>query len=336
MFTARVVAFLGSSLLITTWAGSSLAQSGAIYSYKGQDVKAADLSVADQLGIFEIEEERYARLTAKIDDMILAQHFDALAKAKGLSRVEVEKKELSVADPTDKDANQWFEANKSRLPSHYSLDQIKDEIKTHLRETNLKTKRAELLRSLKDKGEAKLLVEPPKAPTVVIKTDGRPERGAKQAKVTLVEFADYQCPHCKAAGESIDKVLKAFDGKVKLVFLDFPINPSGVSLSVAHGAVCADEQGKYWDYHDKAYSSQRDLSMESPLKLARELKLNEAKFQACMASTKPKDRVAQDRAEGERLGLTGTPAIFINGRRVRSYEEDDLKKAVSEALARGA
>jgi protein-disulfide isomerase len=105
---------------------------------------------------------------------------------------------------------------------------------------------------------------------------------------------------------------------------------------VAHGAVCADEQGKYWPYHDKAYAAQRELSQESPLKLARELKLDEAKFQACMASSKPKDRVNQDRAEGERLGISGTPAIFINGRRIRSYEVDDLKKAITQALSQEA
>lgn len=323
----------GAFSIVILWNGSALAQPAALFSYQGQEVKASDLSVSDQLGLFEIEEERFSRLTAKIDDLILAQHFAALAKAKGVSRSDIEKKELAVPEPSDKDASKWFEENKSRLPSHYSLDQIKDEIKSHLREESLKIKKAELLRKLKDQGSAKVLVEAPKAPAVSIKTDGRPERGTKNAKVTIVEFADYQCPHCKSAGESIEKILKTFDGKVKLVFLDFPINPSGISLAVAHGAVCADEQGKYWAYHDKAYAAQRDLSQESPLKLAKELKLDEAKFQACMASSKPKDRVNQDRAEGERLGISGTPAIFINGRRIRSYEVDDLKKAINQALS---
>jgi protein-disulfide isomerase len=321
---------------VTLWTGSALAQSYSLFSYQGQEVKASDLSVGDQLGLFEIEEERFTRLTAKIDDLILAQHFAALAKTKGVSRLDIEKKELSITEPSDKDASKWFEENKSRLPSHYSLDQIKDEIKSHLREESLKTKRTELLRKLKDRGDAKVLVEAPRAPTVTIKTDGRPERGAKNAKVTIVEFADYQCPHCKSAGESIEKILKTFDGKVRLVFLDFPINPSGISLAVAHGAVCADDQGKYWPYHDKAYAAQRDLSQDSPLKLARELKLDEAKFQACMASDKPKDRVKLDRAEGERLGISGTPAVFINGRRIRSYEVEELKKAIDQALSKGA
>lgn len=336
MKRCRAGAALGAFCIVTLCTGSALAQPAALFSYQGQEVKASDLSVADQLGLFEIEEERFVRLTAKIDDLILAQHFAALAKTKGVSRSDIEKKELAVADPSDKDASKWFEENKSRLPSHYSLDQIRDEIKSHLREESLKTKKAELLRKLKDQGSAKVLVEVPKAPAVAIKTDGRPERGTKSAKVTIVEFADYQCPHCKSAGESIDKILKTFDGKVKLVFLDFPINPSGISLAVAHGAVCADEQGKYWPYHDKAYAAQRELSQESPLKLARELKLDEAKFQACMASSKPKDRVNQDRAEGERLGISGTPAIFINGRRIRSYEVDDLKKAITQALSQEA
>jgi protein-disulfide isomerase len=326
-------AFLGAPFFISVWAGSVLGAPQTLFSYRGKEVSVSDLTVADQLSFFEIEEDRFARYSAKIDDLILKHHFETLAKSQKVGVDDVEKRELAITDPTDSDATKWFDMNKARLPSHLTFEQVKEEIKSHLKQERAVGKKAELLTKIKAKGDVKVLLTPPEAPKISIQTESHPVRGAKSAKVTMVEFADYQCPHCKAAGEAIEKALKKYEGQINLVFMDFPINPSGISKVVAEGAVCADEQGHYWDYHDRAYDKQSELTKESPLKLARDLKLDEAKFQACLASSRPKERLAKDKAEVDRLGLSGTPAIFIGGVRVRSYEEKDLTRAIESALS---
>lgn len=310
----------------------SFAQSAPLFSFQGKAFGTSDLSVADQLSLYEIDEEHFGRLTTKIEEIILGRYFADVGQKQGMTPEQAETKELLISEPTDSEAKQWFEANKARLPSHYALDQIKGEIKGYLKQEKAVAKKAELLARLKEKGGVKLLVAAPTAPPIVIQVKGRPARGGKGANVTIVEFADYQCPHCKAADESMKTILKAHEGKVKWIFLDFPINSSGISLVVAHGAFCAEEQERYWEYHDRAYAMQSELTVDSPLTIARQLKLDESKFQACLASSRPKDKVAQDKAEAERLGLSGTPAIFVNGRRVRSYEEKALTKAIQEAL----
>jgi protein-disulfide isomerase len=148
-----------------------------------------------------------------------------------------------------------------------------------------------------------------------IQTEGFPRKGKDDAKVTIVEFADYQCPHCKIAAESLKKVSEKFKNKVRLVYIDYPINPSGVSRAVAEASHCADEQGKFWDFHYKAFESQDKLDKESPLKLAKDVKLDEAKFKACMDLAKGKAMVDKAFAEGSRIGVGGTPYLVINGRR---------------------
>jgi protein-disulfide isomerase len=304
----------------------------ALFQYKGRTYRARDLPVASQLELFESEEARYQKLESIAESAMLREHFAGLAKAKGLTTDEVEKTELAVTEPSDKDASLWFDANKGRLPSHMTLDQVKSDILSYLRNERQAAKRKEWIARLKKEGSFKILQDPPEAPRVALTTDGRPTRGAAKAKVTIVEFADYQCPHCKEAGEVLERVLKTYDGKVNLVYLDFPINPSGVSLAVAHGAVCADEQGRYWDYHDKAFAQQRSLDAGSPAKLAEDVKLDMARFKACLESPRPKERVAQDRAQGERLGLSGTPAIFVAGLKVRGYDQKELEAAIDGAL----
>jgi protein-disulfide isomerase len=306
-----------------------------LFQYKGKTYQATDLSPSAQQALYDLEADTAARYEAFADQAILDVYFDDLAKSTGKPRKDVEDNAFKAAEPTDKDVNDWYEANKGRLPPGYKLEQIKGDVKTLLKGEQKKKQREALLAKLKKDGTAKYLGAEPVAPVVKIDTLGYPVKGSKDAKLTIVEFADYQCPHCKAAVDDIEKILKKYDGKVNLVFMDFPINPSGISTLVADGAFCAEKQGKYWEYHDLAYANQRTLDKDSPAKLAKELKLDEKAFGDCFATSAPKDRVAKARSEGDRVGVGGTPTLFLNGKRVKSHEEAELEKAIDSALKGG-
>lgn len=308
----------------------------ALFTYKGKTYSGSDLPPSAQQSYYELEAEQYARFEAFADQAILDVYFEEAAKTAGKPRKEIEEAAFPASEPGDKEVNDWYEANKNRLPPGYKLDQIKGDVKTLLKGEQKKKQREDLIAKLKKDGTAKFLGVEPVAPFVKIDTLGYPVKGKKDAKLTLVEFADYQCPHCKAAVADVDAVLKKFDGKLNLVFMDFPINASGISTIVAHGAYCAEKQGKYYEYHDLAYEQQKTLDKDAPAKLAKELKLDEKAFSACMATNEPKDRVAKARGEGDRVGVSGTPTLFLNGRRVRSHEPKELEKAVEAALKGGA
>ena len=152
--------------------------------------------------------------------------------------------------------------------------------------------------------------------------DDDPVLGNASAPVTLVEFGDFQCPFCKKFHEEARKeILNTYveTGKVKIVYRDFPlenIHPS--ARPAAEAAECADEQGKFWPYHDALYTRQAELTkgtMDYAV-LAGELGLNKVVFEKCVKDRKYKDEVTKDYEDGVQAGDDGTPALFINGKKV--------------------
>lgn len=324
---------LACATAVALFAFASLASAQeALFRYQGKAYGSKDLTPAEQQMLFDIEHERHHRLELFIDDLVLGRYLDARAKKEGKSRQDLEASLLEAPEASDKDAQAWFDANRARLPPQYTFEQVKGEVKQHLRAEAAKANRAALVKTAKKDGDVQLLVAEPKAPIMDVKVEGFPVKGGKDAKVRIVEFADYQCPHCKAASEVLTKVLKSYGDKVSLTYVDFPINPSGVSLVVAHGAVCAEQQGKYWEYHGMAFNQQSSLTKDSPAALAKALSIDETKFKTCMESPAPKARVEAGKAEGERLGVSGTPALFLNGARLHGYDEPSLIQAIDAAL----
>ena len=321
---------------ISSAAGASSAPAAeALFKYKGKTYSGADLSPAAQQALYEQKEDAYVKLQGFVDQAILDLYFDELSATEKKPRQELEESAFHVNEPSTKEVSDWYEANKGKLPPGYKLEQISGDIKQLLKGEQKKKLREALVEKVKRDGAAATMAEEPTPPTVKIDTLGYPVKGDKDAKLTLVEFADYQCPHCRAAVDDIEKTLKKYAGKVNLIFIDYPINASGISKLVAEGSICAERQGKYWEYHDLAYAKQHDLKPDGATMLAKELKLDEKKFADCLALPDGKERVAKARAEGDRVGVTGTPTIFLNGKRVHSHDPADLSSAIDKALKGG-
>ena len=163
-------------------------------------------------------------------------------------------------------------------------------------------------------------------------------KGNANAKVTIIEFSDYECPFCgRHFAETYPQIVKEYvdTGKVKLVFRDFPLSFHPDAQKAAEAAECAGEQNKYWQMHDKLYTNQQALDVESLKIYAKDIGLNTATFNACLDDGKMVDEVAKDFADGQSYGVTGTPAFFINGRFIAgAYPFADFKKIIDEELAK--
>ena len=148
-----------------------------------------------------------------------------------------------------------------------------------------------------------------------IKVDGAPFLGQKDAKVTLVEFSDYQCPFCgrnfhQTFPQVVSEYVKA--GKVKYVFRDFPLESiHPFALKAAEAARCSGEQGKYWEMHDKLFSNQSALAVDNLKEYAKALSLDTEKFTTCLDSGKEAAGIRTDIAEGQKVGARGTPGFFL-------------------------
>ena len=147
--------------------------------------------------------------------------------------------------------------------------------------------------------------------------------GDPGAKVVIVEFGDFQCPICKAEAPILKRLL-GDESSVKLIFRNFP-NPLShpQALSAALAAMCANEQGKFWEYHDQLYANQNDLSSDNLKNLAVTIGLNAETFNQCLENNKYFSKIKSDMEDGLVLNITGTPTLYINGNKVAgniSYE----------------
>jgi protein-disulfide isomerase len=157
--------------------------------------------------------------------------------------------------------------------------------------------------------------------------------GAAKAKVTIVEWSDFQCPYCSRAAPTIEKIVKDYPDSVRLYFKHQPLPFHPNAKPAALASVAAQNQGKFWEFHDKAFGAQKDLAPEKYEQWAGEIGLNASKFKADIASPKTQERVDADSAQGAKFGANGTPTFFIDGRQFAGalpYEQ--FKAAVDEEL----
>jgi protein-disulfide isomerase len=150
---------------------------------------------------------------------------------------------------------------------------------------------------------------------VKISIAGDPVRGPENAKVTIVEFSDFQCPYCSEAVAQANAVVKNFPKDVKLVLKQFPLDFHAQAGFAAEAALAAQAQGKFWEMHDRLYGGFPDLSRKTVLKYAKDVGLDMNRFVSDVDTHKFKARVALEEQEGENAGVGGTPTFFIDGKK---------------------
>jgi len=160
-------------------------------------------------------------------------------------------------------------------------------------------------------GEPPPILEDP----VKISLTGDPAKGPDNARVTIVEFSDFQCPFCSEAVAQANAIVKLFPKDVRLVFKQFPLDSHAQAEFGAEAALAAQAQGKFWQMHDRMYAGFPDLSRKTVLRYAKEIGLDTNRFTAEVDGRKYKNRVASEEQEGEAAGVGGTPTFFINGRK---------------------
>jgi protein-disulfide isomerase len=168
-----------------------------------------------------------------------------------------------------------------------------------------------------------------------VNTQGAPVRGNPEAKIAVVEFSDFQCPFCGRVTPTLAQVEREYGDDVRIVFKHLPlsIHPKAPAAHAASWA--AHQQGKFWEMHDKIFENQRDLSDEAYLRYATELGLDLDRFTEDLASAEAKAAVAADVAEAGKLGVTGTPGFFINGRFLSGAQPfASFKSMIDEELGR--
>jgi protein-disulfide isomerase len=242
---------------------------------------------------------------------------------------------LSSSRVTPHEAEQFYDEHKAQLDAQTGgrpFSQIKPRLIAALQHQRDQESREQLIKKLRAENHISVLLE---APHVNVASAGHPSSGAASAPVTIIEFSDFQCPFCRAAESTLKQVRQKYGDQVKLVYMDFPLGFHPHAMDAARAARCAADQDKFWQFHDALFLDQKKLDPDNLRQTAAKIGLDRDKFNACFTSDKYDAGIRKDVAEGNSLGVTGTPTFFINGRELAGAQPPPkFDEVIDEELAR--
>jgi protein-disulfide isomerase len=192
-----------------------------------------------------------------------------------------------------------------------------------VRNRKLEQGRPAFVARLMQEANVKIHLKPPTPPVYEIATNGYPSIGPENASVTVVVFSDFQCPYSAQAAPTLNQVLARYPGKVRVVFRNFPLSFHTHAQKAHEAAECANEQGRFWQYHDALFANQGALGVDDLKRYAGNVGLDEERFSQCLDAGKYAEKVRKDYEEGLRYNVRGTPTFFINGtpQRIQTFEQ---------------
>ncbi len=282
--------------------GGEAVTAGDLDAFIREDLFRQEVTAKGKAEQFEI---RSGALERMLDERLVA----AEAAKQSITPEQLLAKEARATKPvSEDDVKAFFEQNKGRMGAS-TLEQLSPRIRRFLEEQQSGEAREAYTRSLRDKAGVTIKLD---APRIQVAADG-PSKGPADAPITIVEFSDYQCPFCRRAEPIVDEVMKRHPEQVRVVFRHFPldqIHPR--ARPAAEAAACAEEQGKFWEFHEKLFGGggfeESDLTA-----YAAAVGLDADKFKACVTERRFQAKVEADVAAGREAGVSGTPAFFVNG-----------------------
>lgn len=258
------------------------------------------------------------------------------AKERGVS-VDALTKFAANYEPTEEEKVATYNQYKDNIPAlkGKSYQQVQGDISSFLKRVKEDEERQSFYQQLRSKYDIDIRVqELPPAARIEVATGNNPSLGPADAKVTIVEFSDFECPFCKRSQDVTKQLREKYQGKIRWVFRDFPL-PFHQNAMFAHVAAnCAIPQGKYWNYFSQLFENSGNLERQNVISLAQKSGLNMPEFQKCIADeSKQKLEIEADIAEGQKYGVNGTPAFFINGIMVEGAQPiESFTKIIDQEL----
>jgi protein-disulfide isomerase len=167
-----------------------------------------------------------------------------------------------------------------------------------------------------------------------IDISGLPFKGPEQAPVVIAVYSDYQCPYCARLGPLLQQVLEKYPKDVKLVYKNFPLDFHKIARKAASSVLAADEQGKFWDFHEKLFDNISALNDAKIQEIAKELKLNMERFNKKMQDPAVIELINRDVAEAQRIGVNSTPTVFVNGKPLKDRSLQGFQEMIEDELHR--
>jgi protein-disulfide isomerase len=294
----------------------------------GHGVRADDLLPLVRNQLLQLRRQQYEVESKGIENLINGTLIEMEAEKKGVAKEKILESEVDskVADPSDAEIQAYYLGQRNNRP----FDEVKNDLRTQLKQAKIQLEREKYIQELREKAQVTILIRPPK---VMVSADPARLRGDPTAPITIVEFSDFQCPYCRKVEPTVKELL-AKHPEVKFSYRDFPlrdIHPQ--AQGAAEASRCAEDQGKYWEFHDALFASEK-VDTDAQLEIARKLGLDEKNFESCLSSGKFKSDIDKDLDDGTQAGVNGTPGFFINGIALSGTQPlSAFEKMISDELA---
>ncbi len=311
-----------------------------VATFKGGSITMGELDAKAQMALHELKEREFE---IKRDmayqmalDKILALEGEKTKKDKNaLVDAYIKKNSQPIDDIVLKGI---YDQNRSLFKGTFAEE--KDNIQFQIGKQQREALTSQYYRSLFDQYSFKFELEEPAAPAVEIEIGDDPVIGNKDAKVVIVEFTDYECPYCRKMQPDAEQIKKEYGNKLAWVVKDFPLDFHPASKKAHMAANCAKAQGKFYEYHTELFRKGQDGKMSADVsperldEIAKSIGLDYATFTACWEDKDGKiaREIGADIEYGVGIGVRGTPSIFINGKRVKSWQYPVMKEAIDKEM----
>jgi len=297
------------------------------------NISITEKEVDDAIGaqLYNLQERIYALRKKTLDDIV----------SQLVLKLEATKRRITVEELKRQLIPKTVEAPQSEIDKNYAHllgtlenmneDEAKLRIRLDIENRSKLDAYKEGVARLVSQAKIETLLEPTASAASLISNDG-PSKGPLDAPVTILEFSDFQCPFCKQAAVALKPLLESYGENVRLIFKQMPLAIHADAFKAAQASVCAEEQGKFWELHDRLFRS-TDLSESALNVYALELGLKIPEFTSCLSSEDSAVVVRKDMQEANRVDIQGTPTFFVNGRIVRGFKNvAEFKSMIDQAL----
>lgn len=318
------------ALAVAASNGDKSAAGTTLVEIDGVKLTLADLEAKRPGALFQARNTYYEAERKAVEEFISDYLLERQAQKENVTVPELLQRHVNgmlPKDPPEEALQVYYEGVDTKEP--YAAVRVK--ILDAIRERRLAKAKADYLQSLRKEATIAVRLSPPRAPVAL---KNLPVRGPADAPVTLVEYADYECPACQQIQPALDKLEAEYKGRLAFVYKDAPLPMHPHAQKAAEAARCAGAQGKYWEYHDLLFAS-KQLEVPQLKADARAVKLNGEAFDKCLDSGAEAEAVRGQLAEAISLGIPGTPGLFINGRFLNpnsNINYEVLRKMVEEEL----
>lgn len=287
--------------------------------------------------LYEAKRKYFELKFRKLNALLVEKAMAKDPRKKGLSPDQFLQKYIAKdLKVTDKDIKAFIKER--NIPSNHVNNNSKERIKNYIGMSKKKKAIDSWLALLSQKSGIEVYFEKPKRPFFELPAmSDSPFMGGKNAKVTVVEFSDFQCPYCAKGSKILGQIKEKYGNKVKIIFKQFPLPFHRHAKLAAEASLCAHEQGQkyFWRLHDSMFADQNSLDKAGLVAQGKKIGLNVKKFETCISSKKFAKTVDRDMAQGKKVRVKSTPTFFVNGRQVNgAYPLATFAELIDEELAK--